>query len=83
VTSGWELLLMLIVGGAGGFLAGLLGIGGGLIYVVVLSYYFNQFVLDDVEIVKYVVSNSIFAAFLPVSAELSARSGNDTITERK
>lgn len=56
-------MLLLILGSAGGLLAGLLGIGGGLIYVVVLSYYFNQFDLESVEVVKYVVANSIFSAF--------------------
>ena len=59
----WELVLLLMLGGAGGLLAGLLGIGGGLIYVVVLSYFFNQYDLDNVEVVRYVVANSIFAAF--------------------
>lgn len=58
-----DLLILFLFGCAGGVLAGLLGIGGGLIYVIAISYYLQQQGLDNVELVKFTVSNSIFAVF--------------------
>ena len=59
----YDLLILFITGSVGGVLAGLLGIGGGLVYVVAFTYYLQFFGLSDVEIVKYLVSNSIFGVF--------------------
>ena len=36
------LVLLAVAGAAGGFLAGLLGIGGGVIYIFIFTEYFNQ-----------------------------------------
>jgi len=44
-------------------LAGLLGIGGGLVYVMAFSYFLQRYDLSSVELVKFIVSNSIFAVF--------------------
>ena len=58
-----QIILLLVFGMAGGFLAGLLGIGGGIIYVFVLRYYFRSIGLDDEAIAPFVLSNSISATF--------------------
>lgn len=58
-----DLLILFLFGCAGGVLAGLLGIGGGLIYVIAISYYLQQYDLNSIELVKFTVSNSIFAVF--------------------
>lgn len=66
-----SLLILFLSGCVGGILAGILGIGGGIIYVFVLSIFLQKYHLDNVEIVKYIVSNSIFAVFFAgVSATL-------------
>lgn len=58
-----DLLFLLVAGCTGGILAGMLGIGGGMIYVVVITTYLQKFDPGDIEIVKYTVSNSLFAVF--------------------
>lgn len=58
-----DILILFLSGCIGGVLSGLLGVGGGIIYVVVLGYYLNQFGLDQIDIVKYIISNSAFAVF--------------------
>lgn len=55
--------LLLLAGLFGGFLAGLLGVGGGIIFVFVLSVYFNQFTISADDIPRFLISNSIFATF--------------------
>lgn len=56
----WYLLLF-ILGAVGGFLGGLLGVGGGLIYVVILQYAFSKYVHDSYEITRFILANSIFS----------------------
>lgn len=58
-----DVAILIGVGAVGGLLAGLLGIGGGLVYIVAFTYYLNQFELSSVEFVRFIVSNSIFAVF--------------------
>jgi uncharacterized protein len=53
----------LLAGGMGGLLAGLLGVGGGVVYVAILTYYFNKMQLNSVEHVRFILSNSFFAIF--------------------
>ncbi|MDW8303081.1 MAG: sulfite exporter TauE/SafE family protein, partial [Bacteroidia bacterium] len=55
----WFILFGL--GLVGGFLAGLLGIGGGLIYIIILQYVFKEYVQDTYEITRFILANSIFA----------------------
>lgn len=56
-------ILLLLVGGLGGFLSGLLGIGGGIVYVVVLQEVLKQHGVQDTELVRFTLANSIAVIF--------------------
>ena len=58
-----EYLLLVIAGLLGGFLAGLLGVGGGVIFVFVLTIFFEKAQLSASELPRFLISNSIFATF--------------------
>jgi uncharacterized membrane protein YfcA len=58
-----DYLLLFAFGCAGGLLAGLLGIGGGIIYIFVLRHTLAKYNLPDSELVKFILSNSIAATF--------------------
>lgn len=53
--------LLLFLGGIGGLLAGLLGIGGGIIYVLIFNYYLNKIGVPSELIVSSIIANSMFA----------------------
>lgn len=59
-----EILILLLTGCVGGFIAGLLGVGGGAIYVVIFSEYFERKGIaagtSDI-FVKMVIANSVFS----------------------
>jgi len=57
---------ILIIGGClGGFLAGLLGVGGGMIFIPFIQYMLSDFTnIPDSEIVKFTLANSIGLVFL-------------------
>jgi len=59
-------LIILIIGGClGGFLAGLLGVGGGMIFIPFIQYMLSKFsYIPDYEIVKFTLANSIGLVFL-------------------
>jgi uncharacterized membrane protein YfcA len=58
------LLLLLIVGSFGGFLAGIMGVGGGLVFIPVLTFLFAQFPeLTPEESVRFTLANSIALVF--------------------
>lgn len=57
-------VILPVIGAAGGFLAGLLGVGGGIIFIPVLTYYFSKMGMGSAEIVKYTLANSIFLVFV-------------------
>lgn len=59
-------LIILIIGGClGGFLAGLLGVGGGMIFIPFIQYMLSKFsYIPDSEIVKFTLANSIGLVFL-------------------
>lgn len=67
------LLAILFAGGLlGGVLAGLLGIGGGLIYVLVLGMAFDYLGVSSTELPQLTIANSFFAIFFAsLAANLS------------
>lgn len=61
-------VIVVLAGGLlGGFLAGLLGIGGGVIYVTILSYVLADSI-ESSEIVWYIVANSAFGIFIATAS---------------
>ncbi len=56
-----EILVLFFLGGLGGLLAGLLGIGGGVIYVLIFNYYLHKLGVSDEVIVPSIIANSMFA----------------------
>ncbi|HRH35660.1 MAG TPA: sulfite exporter TauE/SafE family protein [Catalimonadaceae bacterium] len=69
---------MLFYGLLAGVLGGILGIGGGIIFVIILPGVFSQLGVPDSEIVAYTIANSLFATlFTSLSANFKhARDGN-------
>lgn len=61
-------LLLFLMGLTGGFLAGLIGIGGGVMYVLVLPYLLNQMGFPSNEIVQLTIANSIFGTMFAAMA---------------
>lgn len=57
------IISLIIIGSVGGLLAGLMGVGGGLIFIPVLTYLFTQQGLPSDEIVKFTLANSIALVF--------------------
>ncbi|NNF58237.1 MAG: TSUP family transporter, partial [Rhodothermaceae bacterium] len=53
------ILLLLIAGAVGGFVAGLVGVGGGIIFGPVLFFYFQALGLDDPILTPLVLGTSI------------------------
>lgn len=60
-------ILLFLLGVIGGFLAGLIGIGGGVMYVLILPYLLVQMGFPEAEIVQFTIANSLvgtlFASF--------------------
>jgi uncharacterized membrane protein YfcA len=56
-----ETLLYTTAGAAGGFLAGLLGVGGGIIFIPVFQYIFTQKGIDGEELVRFTLANSFLS----------------------
>lgn len=56
-------LFLIIAGLAGGVLAGMLGIGGGLVYVFVLEMILPQFGVSEDVLLATVLANSMFCVF--------------------
>ena len=54
---------LILIGSVGGLLAGIMGVGGGLIFIPVLTYLFSQQGLPTDEIVKFTLANSIALIF--------------------
>jgi uncharacterized membrane protein YfcA len=58
-----EFLYLFIAGLIGGFIAGLVGIGGGVVYVFIIPISLVYIGVPESEIVQYTIANSIFAIF--------------------
>lgn len=57
--SALQWLLLPLVGAAGGFMAGMLGVGGGIIFIPLLTWLFSLLGLPQEEIVRFTLANSI------------------------
>jgi uncharacterized protein len=62
MTTG-ALVLLFLGGCVGGLLAGLLGIGGGLIFVLIFTNYLSVVNAPESTLAHYIVANSMFAIF--------------------
>lgn len=58
-----QFFFLFVSGLVGGFLGGLLGIGGGIIYIVVIPVVLSGIGVPREEIVQYTIANSVFASF--------------------
>ena len=73
---GWYLLLFAI-GLCGGLLAGMIGVGGGVVYILVLPYLLTEMGVNDQEIVQYTIANSLIGTLF------ASLSGNVTLIIQK
>ncbi len=60
-------ILLFVAGLAGGFIAGLIGIGGGIIYVLVIPAALHHLGVPTAEIAQYTIANSLFAILVASS----------------
>jgi uncharacterized protein len=58
-----DIIGLFLSGCLGGLLAGLLGVGGGIIFVPILTYFILQHGYNPQELTVFVLSNSLFAIF--------------------
>ena len=59
-----EEILLILSGLIGGFLAGMLGVGGGIIYILILPSALSNAGVCDEQLVAYTIANSLFAIFI-------------------
>jgi uncharacterized protein len=52
--------MLFFLGAVGAFVAGLLGVGGGIIYIPILDYFLTKLGLTDGNLVKAILANSLF-----------------------
>ena len=64
ITILFSFIILLLCGSKGGFLAGLLGVGGGMLFIPVIHEYLSSYSLSTDEIVKYTLGNSIALVFI-------------------
>lgn len=67
--NGSDLLILLITGLIAGFSSGLIGVGGGIFYVVIYSIFLEKLgVTNEHEFVRMVIANSIFSTLFAALA---------------
>ncbi len=55
-----DYILLTVFGAAGAFMAGFLGVGGGIIYIPVLDYFLHKAGMQNEQLVKAILANSLF-----------------------
>ncbi|OYT14829.1 MAG: hypothetical protein B7C24_16225 [Bacteroidetes bacterium 4572_77] len=65
-----EIILLIITGFIGGLIAGLLGLGGGVFYILVLPYIMTQHGIPEDQASAFVVANSIMGITFASSVSL-------------
>ncbi len=64
-----EIVILFLCGLISGFFAGLIGIGGGLFYIIIYTYFFQKLgVTDSDEFVRLIITNSIFSTLFAALA---------------
>jgi len=53
-----DIFLLLLAGALGGFLSGVLGVGGGIIFIPILDIVLKQYGIEE-EVVKFILANSL------------------------
>ncbi len=60
MLSPTDFLTIAILGCAGGFISGLLGVGGGIVFIPILQFYLERSGVQDPELVNFILANSLF-----------------------
>ncbi len=60
-------LLLFFAGVVGGFISGMLGVGGGLIYILILPTAFLYLGIPEQEVAQYTIANSLLGTFFAAS----------------
>lgn len=55
-----EIIILILSGIIGGFIAGLLGLGGGIFYIIILPYVLQWYGISQEHISGFIVANSLF-----------------------
>lgn len=55
-----DYIILFLLGSVGAFIAGLLGVGGGIIFIPILDYFLYKLGLRDDALVKGILANSLF-----------------------
>ena len=55
-----DYVLLFLLGSFGAFVAGFLGVGGGIIYIPILQHFLSKLNLPDDILVKAILANSLF-----------------------